>query len=86
VWSEIELELELEPALKTKEILRCLQIRYPGSFPDRQLRTLQRRVRNWRMTRMKESVGVVVPDLDLLFVEHYENQPEPRYAESNIFT
>lgn len=86
VWDEIEWELLEEPSLEPKEILRRLQLRHPGQFPDHQIRTLQRRVRDWRMKRIKESVGVVVPNLEALFVYPNQNQSEQRNRESNIFT
>jgi hypothetical protein len=34
--------------MKAKEMLKRLQASGYGDFPDRQLRTLQRRVREWR--------------------------------------
>ena len=86
VWSEIEWELLEEPSLAPKEILRRLQLRHPGQFPDQQIRTLQRRVRDWRLKRMKESVGVIVPNLETLFIYSEQNQHEQRGRESNIFT
>lgn len=86
VWSEIEWELREEPSLEPKEILRRLQVRHPGQFPDQQIRTLQRRVRDWRLQQMKESVGVIVPNLETLFIYAEQNQHEQRNRESNIFT
>lgn len=47
-WDEIEGTLEKRPDLTAKSILRELQQRHPGEFPDAQLRTLQRRVKEWR--------------------------------------
>lgn len=41
--------LEEEPDLEAKQMLRRLQASGHGEFPDSQLRTLQRRVRLWRM-------------------------------------
>jgi hypothetical protein len=86
VWSEIEWELTEEPNVQAKEILQRLQQRHPGQFPDHQIRTLQRRVRDWRLQRMKESVGVVIPNLEELFVLPRQNQSELRNLTSNIFT
>lgn len=86
VWSEIEWELKEEASLQSNEILRRLQLRHPGRFPDHQIRTLQRRVRDWRLQQMKESVGVIVPNLEALFVLPPQNQAEPRNLMSNIFT
>lgn len=48
VCGEVAELLEREPGLQAKTILEELQGRYPGRFSDGQLRTLQRRVREWR--------------------------------------
>jgi Mu transposase, C-terminal domain len=47
VWEEVREQLELSPGLQAKTLLEWLQRRYPGRFKDGQLRTLQRRVRQW---------------------------------------
>ena len=49
VWSEAKLQLEQRADLSAKTLLASLQKQYPGQFNDGQLRTLQRRVRAWRM-------------------------------------
>jgi hypothetical protein len=48
VWPEVETQLQASPGLQAKTIFRELQRRYPGRFQQGQLRTLQRRVRQWR--------------------------------------
>ena len=48
VWDEIRQELEAQPERTAKAAFEALQHRYPGQFPDVQLRTLQRRVKAWR--------------------------------------
>ncbi len=50
VWTEIEQWLEAQPERTAKSIFVELQHRYPGRFPDVQLRTLQRRIARWRAT------------------------------------
>ena len=52
VWSELRLQLELHPALAAKDLFLELQERYPGKFEHGQLRTLQRRVRDWRLHQL----------------------------------
>ncbi len=52
VWTEIERWLEAQPERTAKSVLLELQHRYPGHFPNEQLRTLQRRVARWRATRI----------------------------------
>jgi hypothetical protein len=39
---------EVEPWRTSRELLERLQEERPGVFPDRQLRTLQRRLKEWR--------------------------------------
>jgi hypothetical protein len=48
VWPEILLWLQEEPDATAKSLLERLHEKYPGRFPDGQLRTLQRRIRDWR--------------------------------------
>jgi hypothetical protein len=48
VWSIVLERLEESPDLVAKELFQRLQVENPGVFPDCQLRTLQRRVKEWR--------------------------------------
>ncbi len=48
VWDEIEQHLRVEPGLQAKTLFEYLQEREPGRFTDGQVRTLQRRMKNWR--------------------------------------
>ncbi len=48
VWHEVAAWLAATPERTAKSIFAELQRRYPGQFPDVQLRTLQRRVQVWR--------------------------------------
>lgn len=48
VWAEILLWLQHDPEATAQSLLKRLQRDYPGQFPDGQLRTLQRRIREWR--------------------------------------
>jgi len=51
VWdAEIVSLLEKSPHLQAQTILANLQMEHPGQYPDGMLRTLQRRVREWRAT------------------------------------
>ena len=47
-WLELRRWAEAEPALTARQLLQRLQAQYPGSYPDSQLRTLQRRLKIWR--------------------------------------
>lgn len=46
--------LEAAPERTAKSVFEQLQGRYPGRFPDVQLRTLQRRVKEWRERSLVE--------------------------------
>ena len=48
VSSTVLQRLEESPDLVAKELFQQLQVENPGVFPDCQLRTLQRRVKEWR--------------------------------------
>jgi hypothetical protein len=48
VWDEITRWLEERPVLTAKSVLSRLRKHNPGQYPDNQLRTLQRRVKEWR--------------------------------------
>ncbi len=71
VWGEVSGWLAEYPERTAKSLLLELQQRYPGQYPDEQLRTLQRRVQAWRAAAilvfdeqwLKEEVliGQVVP-------------------------
>jgi hypothetical protein len=48
VWPELVEHLRLNPGLQAKTLFVDLQRRFPGRFPDVQLRCLQRRIKQWR--------------------------------------
>ena len=50
VWDDITARLAADPTRTAKDLFRELQAEHPGCFPDIQLRTLQRRVQQWRAT------------------------------------
>ena len=50
VWEEVKTFLKVNPNLEVKALFGDLQRRYPGRFQPGQLRTLQRRVKQWRAT------------------------------------
>jgi hypothetical protein len=50
VWEEIRQRLEVEPGLQAKTLFEHLRRTQPGRFADGQLRTLQRRIKQWRAT------------------------------------
>jgi hypothetical protein len=56
VWFEVLDWLQQEPDVTAKSLLKQLQDKYPGRFADEQLRTLQRRVKEWRKIMARELV------------------------------
>ena len=50
VWPELQELLRLNPGLQAKTLFLDLQRRFPARFPDAQLRTLQRKIKDWRAT------------------------------------
>lgn len=49
VWGEIQQQLERDPDIHATKLFSWLQLRHPDQFQDGQLRTLQRRVKDWRL-------------------------------------
>jgi hypothetical protein len=56
VWAEILLWLQAEPQATARSLFERLQQAYPDRFHAGQLRTLQRRVRDWRQVMARELV------------------------------
>jgi hypothetical protein len=56
VWPEVLHWLQSEPDKTAKDLFLRLQDKYPGRFADGQLRTLQRRVKDWRQIMAKKLV------------------------------
>jgi len=52
VWGEIQLQMEIDPSRSAKELFLDLQQRYPGKYPNGELRTLQRRVKLHRREKL----------------------------------
>ena len=48
VWPELRIRLQVNPAQTAKALFDDLRRRHPGQLHTGQLRTLQRRVREWR--------------------------------------
>jgi len=56
VWPEVLVWLQKEPEATAKCLFQRLQQQYPEQFPNGQLRTLQRRMRQWRQVMARELV------------------------------
>jgi hypothetical protein len=50
VWQAVQLQIQESPGLEAKTLFEWLQREYPGQFSDGQIRTLQRRIKLWRVT------------------------------------
>ena len=50
VWPEIREKLQVNSGLEAKTLFDHINRKYPGTFQDSQLRTLQRRIKRWRAT------------------------------------
>ena len=56
VQSRIQDQLELPPDITPKELFRQLREEHPGQFSDGQIRTLRRRVKEWRTQMAKRLI------------------------------
>lgn len=64
VWTDILLWLQSEPDRTAKSMFQRLKEKYPGKFIEGQLRTLQRRVAEWRQTMARKLVFSGVKEID----------------------
>jgi hypothetical protein len=63
VTTDLRAWYEAEPWRTSRELLERLQGEQPDVYPDKLLRTLQRRVKDWRRTKAHQLVfGVTAPD------------------------
>ena len=56
VWGNVLVWLQIEPDATSKALMVRLQAEYPDRFSEAQLRTMQRRVKEWRGIMAKELV------------------------------
>ena len=54
IWGEIQLRLELNPGLSAAEFLNELIDKYPNQYSKKYIRTLQRRISEWRKWQWKQ--------------------------------
>lgn len=73
-WTFVEARLRESPALEAKTLFEMLQDGRPGAYSEGQLRTLQRRVKQWRATKG--------PDKEVFFSQ----QHRPGEAAQTDFT
>lgn len=58
VWIEVKTLLERDSGLEAKTIMDWLMVRYPGEFSAGQIRTLRRRIKDWRVLEGPERKDV----------------------------
>ena len=63
-WIEVQFKLEINPGLEAKTLFEWLQRAYPGRYSDGQLRTLQRRIKQWR--------AIEGPAKEVFFDQHHK--------------
>ena len=61
VWCDVLFWLQKDPDTNARDLLAKLREAYPDRFEDAQLRTLQRRVKDWRGVMAK---GLLYPASD----------------------
>jgi len=61
-WPEILIWLQKDPDTTAKTLFERLQREHPGHFSDGQLRTLQRRIKEWRHVMAKKLVYACLKD------------------------
>jgi hypothetical protein len=80
VWPEVLVWLQEEPEATAKSLFKRLQESYPNQFPDGQLRTLQRRFRDWRQMMARELVFSGAGEQACTVVGDGEQQTETNFA------
>ena len=58
VWPQLLDWLQRNPDITATELFLKLRSKYPNTYSDGQLRTLQRRVQGWRRAMAKELIGI----------------------------
>ena len=64
VWADILLWLQNDPDCTAKSLFQRLKKKYPEQFVDGQLRTLQRRIGEWRHTMARKLVFSGMDDIN----------------------
>ena len=80
VWPRVLEWLEVGPDRVGKELFERLQSEQPGVFPDGQLRTFQRRVRDWRCAAARRLVFAAVGTVTVENAPSSPGPPSPRPA------
>lgn len=58
IWPQVVQQLNRTPDLQAKALFRLIQHQYPGEFKDSKLRTVQRRLRQWRRQAVAQKLAV----------------------------
>jgi len=87
VWTDILLWLQDDPEATAKLLFQRLCQQYPGRFSDGQLRTLQRRIREWRQVMARKLVFSCCyqdPEPEVLAIGMERSTPEPPEEDSRL--
>ena len=86
VWTDILLWLQEDPEATAKTLFQRLCQEYPGRFPDGQLRTLQRRIREWRQIMARKLVFSCCqdPEPEVLAIGIERSTLEPQEGNSRL--
>jgi hypothetical protein len=80
VWDEIRLRLELNPELSPVALLKWLIDKYPGKFKANQVRTLQRRISDWRYQQQGQDQKLK----EIMFSREFQD-PLAETLETDVF-
>jgi len=74
-WSELLLWLQSDPDATAKSLMKRLQVAYPDLYPDNLLRTLQRRIKEWRRAMARNLILPGVPERNDIEPVHFAPPP-----------
>ncbi len=62
-WGDLEVMLQASPRLQAKTLLTWLMKKYPEQYQQKHLRTLQRRIRDWRAEKGASQAAIFRQDI-----------------------
>ncbi|MBN4055142.1 transposase family protein [bacterium AH-315-K03] len=74
VWDEVRLRLEISPEYSPTDIMKWLMEKHPEKFKNNQLRTLQRRISEWRNQQQSQEARKTRSKLSCLIVSDQAHQ------------
>jgi hypothetical protein len=83
VWDQVKRLLEEDPNCCVKTLFHALQRDYPGQFKDGQLRTLQRRVKEWRAKRTLPCEVIIHPIISITKEDQSQTGEPAHWVQTN---